>query len=91
MLLSSSLIYYAEHDAQPDVYTSIPAAWWWSVSTLATIGYGDIYPITIAGKVTAGFTAIFGIGLFALPGGIIASALIETAKRPTQACPHCGK
>ncbi len=90
MLLSSSLIYYAEHDAQPDVYTSIPAAWWWSVSTLATIGYGDIYPITIAGKITAALTAIFGIGLFALPGGIIASALIETAK-PKQHCPHCGK
>lgn len=91
MLLSSSLIYYAEHDAQPDVYTSIPAAWWWSVSTLATIGYGDIYPITVAGKITAALTAIFGIGLFALPGGIIASALIESSKKSTKICPHCGR
>lgn len=91
MLLSSSFIYYAEHDAQPDIYTSIPAAWWWSVSTLATIGYGDIYPITLAGKITAALTAIFGIGLFALPGGIIASALMDTAKRPEKLCPHCGK
>lgn len=91
MLLSSSLIYYAEHDSQPGVYTSIPAAWWWSVSTLATIGYGDIYPITIAGKITAALTAIFGIGLFALPGGIIASALIDSTKPPVTNCPHCNK
>lgn len=91
MLISSALIYYAEHDAQPEIYSSIPAAWWWSISTLATIGYGDIYPVTIAGKLTAALTAVFGIGLFALPGGIIASALIETAKTPEKICPHCGK
>lgn len=91
ILISSSLIYCAEHDAQPELFSSIPAAWWWSISTLATIGYGDIYPITVAGKLTAAITAVFGIGLFALPGGIIAAALIETARVPANPCLHCGK
>ena len=91
VLISSSLIYYTEHEAQPSIYSSIPAAWWWSVSTLATIGYGDIYPITIPGKITAAFTAIFGIGLFTIPGGIIASALIETTQSTAKVCPYCGK
>ncbi len=92
LLISSTLIYYAEHEAQPAVFSSIPAAWWWAASTLETIGYGDIYPVTIAGKVIAAVTAVLGIGLFALPGGIIASALIEAlrAERPP-CCPHCGK
>ena len=92
MLISSTLIYYAERDAQPSVFSSIPAAWWWAVSTLATIGYGDIYPVTIAGKAIAASTAVLGIGLFALPGGIIASALIESLNADkSQCCPHCGK
>ena len=63
-----------------------------AVITLTTIGYGDVYPITMAGKVIVGISAIFGIGMIALPGGIIASGLIEnTGKKDSKVCPHCGK
>lgn len=94
LLISATLIYFAEHDAQPDVFSSIPASLWWSVITLSTIGYGDIYPITVAGKIIAGISAILGIAMIALPGGIVASNLItnarENKKHPAN-CPHCGK
>lgn len=92
LLISSTLIYFAEHDAQPNAFSSIPASLWWAVVTLTTIGYGDVYPMTIAGKVIAGISAICGIGMFALPGGIIASELIAMSKIKTKpVCPHCGK
>jgi voltage-gated potassium channel len=89
LLISSSLMYYAEHEAQPQIFSSIPAAMWWGIVTLTTIGYGDIYPVTMVGKIITSFTAIFGIGLFALPGGVIVSELIAQVRKP--ACPHCGK
>ena len=92
LVISCTLIYFAEHDLQPKAFSSIPASLWWGVITLTTIGYGDIYPITLIGKTIAGLTALFGIGLFALPGGIIASELIASAKkRKSDNCPHCGK
>lgn len=92
LLFSGTLIYFAEHDAQPEEFSSIPASLWWAVVTLTTIGYGDVYPVTVAGKVIAGVSAIFGIGMIALPGGIIASELIQNTKRKaSKVCPHCGK
>ena len=92
LLVSSTLMYYAEHEAQPQVFSSIPAAIWWGVVTLSTIGYGDIYPVTLAGKLITSVTVIFGIGLFALPGGVIVSELIAQMRKSTgQACPHCGR
>jgi voltage-gated potassium channel len=92
LIISATLIYYAEHDAQPVAFSSIPASLWWAVVTLTTIGYGDVYPITVAGKIIAGISAIVGIGMFALPGGIIASELISRTKvKDAPACPHCGK
>jgi len=92
LIISATLIYYAEHDAQPEAFSSIPASLWWAVVTLTTIGYGDVYPITVAGKIIAGISAIIGIGMFALPGGIIASELISRSKiKDSPACPHCGK
>ncbi len=92
LLLCGSLIYFAEHEAQPNIFSSIPASLWWAVVTLTTIGYGDVYPITMAGKVIAGVSAIFGIAMIALPGGIIASGIIENAKNKAPVvCPHCGK
>ncbi len=92
LVLSSTLIYFAEHDAQPEAFSSIPASLWWAVVTMTTIGYGDVYPITVAGKIVAGMSAILGIGMFALPGGIIASELISRSKsKNTSTCPHCGK
>ena len=92
LLISSTLIYFAEHEAQPEAFSSIPASLWWAVVTLTTIGYGDVYPITVAGKIVAGVSAIIGIGMFALPGGIIASELIaKTKMKDPASCPHCGK
>jgi voltage-gated potassium channel len=95
LIFSSSLIYYAEHDAQPEEFSSIPAAMWWGVITLATVGYGDVYPVTVLGKIIGGFVSIIGIGLFALPAGIFASGFAEelATKRLSCAtvCPHCGK
>ena len=67
---------------------------WWSVCTLTTIGYGDMYPITIVGKFLGGIIALLGIGLFGLPAGILASGFIEQMqkrKAPAKNCPHCGK
>lgn len=73
LILASSLMYYVENEAQPDVFTSIPETMWWGVATLTTVGYGDVVPITGIGKILGAFIAILGVGIFALPAGIIAS------------------
>jgi voltage-gated potassium channel len=82
MVLSASLMYYCERDAQPKAFSSIPAALWWTVVTMTTIGYGDVYPITLAGKI-------------AIPSGLLGAGFIEEfQKRKTNTetrCPHCGK
>lgn len=93
LIFSSSLMYYAEHDAQPEVFTSIPSTLWWGVETLTTVGYGDLLPITTIGKICGGIIAIFGIGIFALPAGIIASGFVEVLHQESKMhkCPHCGK
>ncbi|MCL6471796.1 MAG: ion transporter [Firmicutes bacterium] len=81
LVFSSSLIYYAEHDAQPKAFPNIPASMWWGVVTLTTIGYGDVYPITPLGKIFGAIVAILGIGMFALPAGILASGFSEEIRR----------
>ncbi|MDQ2693510.1 MAG: ion transporter [Chloroflexota bacterium] len=94
LIISSNLLYIIEHEAQPDRFASIPQAMWWGVVTLTTVGYGDIYPITPLGKIIGAIIAMLGIGLFALPAGIIASGFAaELQPRPAEAlvCPHCGK
>jgi voltage-gated potassium channel len=65
---------------------------WWSVVTLTTVGYGDIYPVTLGGKFLGAIIALIGIGLFAMPAGILASGFSEELQRRKQArsCPHCG-
>jgi voltage-gated potassium channel len=90
----SSLMYYLENAAQPQIFSSIPAAMWWGVATLTTVGYGDIYPITPLGKLLGGFSALMGIGMFALPAGILGSAfVVEMQKRHSapKTCSQCGK
>ncbi|SEM12040.1 voltage-gated potassium channel [Roseovarius azorensis] len=77
MLLSSTALYLAERDFQPENFGSIPRAMWWSVATLTTVGYGDIVPVTPLGRIFAAFTAITGIGFIALPTGILAGAFSE--------------
>lgn len=94
LLLSSSLIYFVEHDAQPERFSSIPASMWWGVATLTTVGYGDMCPVTPLGKLLASTIAILGIGMFALPTGILGAGFVEeiqARKRRTRTCPHCGK
>lgn len=94
LILASALMYFAEHEAQPEVFSSIPHAMWWSIITLTTVGYGDVYPVTAAGKVLAAIIAVLGIGMFALPTGILGAAFVEEVqarKKSPRLCPHCGK
>jgi voltage-gated potassium channel len=94
-LLSATGMYYVERDAQPDKFASIPQAMWWSVSTLTSVGYGDVFPITVLGKIFAAVTMLMGIGLIALPTGILGATLTEellhARARKQHVCPHCGK
>lgn len=74
---SSVGIYFFENEAQPEAFSSIFAAMWWSVATLTTVGYGDIYPITAGGKIFSTFIVFIGLGLVAIPTGIVASSLTK--------------
>ncbi len=95
LIIVSSVMYYVEHPAQSDKFSSIPATMWWGVSAMTTVGYGDIHPITPLGKFLGGIAAIIGIGLFALPTGILVSGFTEQIRNQKVAvvrrCPHCGK
>ena len=80
-------------EAPPDVFSSIPAAMWWGVCTLTTVGYGDVYPVTGIGKLAGALIALLGIGVFGLPAGILAAGFFEEVQRGRggRVCPHCGK
>ena len=80
-VLSSSLIYYAEHKVHPEDFRSIPDAMYWSIITLTTVGYGDVSPITVFGKGIAAITAIFGVVVVALLTGIVANAFNKQMER----------
>ena len=73
IFLSSSLIYVFEHSVQPEHFGSIPDAMWWTVVTLTTVGYGDVVPMTVAGKLIATLTALMGVCVVALLTGIVAT------------------
>ena len=81
MLIASTGIYIFEKDAQPDKFSSIPEAMWWAIATLTTIGYGDVTPVTGMGKFFGAMIAIIGIGVVALPSGILASGFTDQLKR----------
>lgn len=81
LLVTSTLMYLVEGDEQPEVFGSIPRAMWWSAVTLTTVGYGDSFPITAAGRVLAGLTAVLGIGLIAMPTGILAAAFSNALQK----------
>lgn len=74
LLLSSTVMYLVEGTTQPDQFGSIPRAFWWSIVTLTTVGYGDVYPLTLLGRICAAITAITAVGLIAIPAGILAGA-----------------
>jgi voltage-gated potassium channel len=75
LYLSAVGIYYFENEAQPDVFSSVFHSLWWSVCTLTTVGYGDIYPVTIGGKIFTFFVLVTGLGIISVPAGLVASAL----------------
>ena len=81
MLASSLCMYSLEHDAQPEVFSNAFSGIWWSVSTLLTIGYGDIYPVTTMGKVFSIFITFLGVGMVAIPTGIISAGFVDQYTR----------
>lgn len=81
ILISGSLLYFAEADAQLAKFGSIPRALWWAIITLTTVGYGDTYPITTLGRILAGIIAIIGVTLIALPTGLFAASFTEAMER----------
>ena len=92
LVLASTLMFYIESDVQPDKFASIGHAFWWAIATLTTVGYGDVYPITAIGKVLSGAIALIGVGIVALPTGIISSAFVEKIQKKQRncTCPNCG-
>ena len=104
LIVASSLMYYAEHGAQPNLFSSIPAAMWWGVVTLTTLGYGDVFPVTPFGRLMGGVFAIAGVLLVALPTAMLGAAFVEEFRREREEettvathenaggerCPTCG-
>ncbi|MDF1600206.1 potassium channel family protein [Mesorhizobium sp. YIM 152430] len=84
LLVSSTLLYIVEGDGQQGAFGSIPRAMWWSIATLTTVGYGDVVPLTGIGRILSGATALLGIGLIAMPTGILASAFSDALQRERQ-------
>lgn len=101
MIISSVLMYQAEHSAQPGVFKNAFSGIWWAVATFTTVGYGDIYPVTVTGKILSAIIAMLGIALVAVPTGIITAGFMEQMKEKDKSeeddvenfkfCPHCGK
>ncbi len=102
ILITSSLMFTIEHEVQPDKFPNILATFWWAIATLTTIGYGDVYPVTGLGQTLAAITAILGIGLVAIPTGILSMGFIDELSksrskkkdkevRQFDFCPHCGE
>ena len=106
LVVASTLMFFFEHEAQPGVFSSIPATMWWGIVTLTTVGYGDMTPQTDPGRVLGAVIAIMGIGMFALPAGLLGAAFVGELERskaaqaaaaacpplaaPDARCPHCG-
>ena len=106
MVISSVLMYNIENQAQPEQFDNAFSAMWWAVATLTTVGYGDIYPVTILGKLLSAVIALLGIGLVAVPTGIITAGFMEVLEESKKEnkkenivlhtdcekkyCPYCG-
>jgi voltage-gated potassium channel len=98
LVVASSLMYILEHEAQPEVFSSIPATLWWGVAALSTVSYGDMIPITLLGKLLGSCIAIMGVAMFAIPAGLISAGfnqrmILNKQKRnggkEIIVCPHC--
>ena len=75
IFLASAGIYFFENEAQPELFSSVIHSGWWAISTLTTVGYGDVYPITMGGKIFTFFILLIGVGVVTVPAGLVASAL----------------
>jgi voltage-gated potassium channel len=84
--LSAVGIYYFEHDVQPNEFSSVFSSLWWAVITLTTVGYGDVYPVTIGGRVFTTLILLLGLGIVAVPAGIISSALGKARADGHESC-----
>ncbi len=92
MTMASLVMYEFEHDAQPDVFVNAFSGMWWATATLLTVGYGDIYPITLIGRIASIIITFLGVGMVAIPTGILSAGFIEySAYSKPKTCPHCGK
>lgn len=100
MIIASVLMYNIENEAQPEAFGNAFEALWWAVATLTTVGYGDVYPITVLGKILSAIIALLGIGLVAVPSGIISAGFMENVNKEKENtdmddekcfCPYCGK
>lgn len=98
LIIASVLMYNIESAVQPDAFSNALETMWWAVATLTTVGYGDIYPVTAAGKVLATIIAFLGIGMVAVPTGIITAGFSEMINKDKEKeeeefeyCPHCGE
>lgn len=94
LIVSSSLVYFAENKAQPEDFSSIPASMYWVIKTMTNVGYESVAPVTKPGKLLGILIAFLAVGLFALPAGILASGFIEELQKKRdckKTCPHCGK
>lgn len=98
MIISAVLMYNIENQAQPEQFSNAFSALWWAIATLTTVGYGDIYPVTTLGKILSAIIALLGIGLVAVPTGIITSGFMEVLEEDKKHdencdkkyCPYCG-
>ena len=91
LLVAATMLYWLEGDVQPDKFGSVPRSMWWAVVTMTTIGYGDAFPVTAAGKMAAATLAVIGVGLIALPAGLMAGALSNVMKEPAKEAKAEGK
>ena len=81
LVFAATVIYLFEYEAQPNSFESIPQSLWWAISTMATVGYGDMAPITPIGRLIGGVAMVFGIAMFAVPAGILASGFAEELRK----------
>ena len=93
LVLVSSLMFAVENETNPKDFSSIPAAMWWGMMTLTTVGYGDVYPHTALGKLCGMAISLLGVGVFALPAAILGSGFVDELQKHKKppVCIHCGK
>lgn len=98
MVITGILMFNIEHEAQPEVFSNAFSSFWWAVATFTTVGYGDIYPITVIGKILSAIMAFLGIAIVAVPTGIISAGFMEQITKDStendddekKYCPYCG-